>query len=62
MKRLLILITFILGFFSIVSSTNSIFNDPALKAVYQYKFSPAMMKDKKVKVRILIPFNFVIRK
>jgi len=46
----------------IVSSTNSIFNEPALKAVYQYKFSPAMMKDKKVKVRILIPFNFVIRK
>ncbi|MEO0224325.1 MAG: TonB family protein [candidate division WOR-3 bacterium] len=46
----------------IVSSTNSIFNEPALKAAYQYKFSPAMMKDKKVKVRVLIPFNFVIKK
>lgn len=46
----------------IVSSTNSIFNEPALKAAYQFKFSPAMMKDKKVKVRVLIPFNFVIKK
>jgi len=46
----------------IVSSTNSIFNESALKAAYEYKFSPAMMKDKKVKVRVLIPFNFVIRK
>ncbi len=46
----------------VVSSTNSIFNEPALKAAYQYKFSPAMMKDRKVKVRVLIPFNFVIKK
>jgi protein TonB len=46
----------------VVSSTNSIFNESALKAAYQYKFSPAMMKDKKVKVKVLIPFNFVIKK
>ncbi len=46
----------------IVSSTNPIFNESALKAAYQYKFSPAMMKDKKVKVKVLIPFNFVLRK
>lgn len=46
----------------IVSSTNSIFNEPALKAAYQYKFSPAMMKDKKVKVKVIIPFNFVIKR
>jgi len=46
----------------IIGSTNSIFNESALKAAYQYKFSPAMMKDRKVKVRVLIPFNFVISK
>lgn len=45
----------------ILSSTNSIFNEPALKAAYQYKFSPAMMKDKRVKVKVIIPFNFVIK-
>ncbi len=46
----------------ILSSTNSIFNEPALKAAYKYKFSPAMMKDKKVKVKVLIPFNFTVQK
>ncbi len=46
----------------ILSSTNPIFNESAIKAAYQYKFSPAMMKDKKVKVKVLIPFNFVLRK
>ncbi|MEO0216989.1 MAG: TonB family protein [candidate division WOR-3 bacterium] len=46
----------------IISSTNSIFNEPALKAAYKYKFSPAMMKDKKVKVKVLIPFNFTVQK
>ncbi|MCS7245721.1 MAG: TonB family protein [candidate division WOR-3 bacterium] len=45
----------------ILSSTNSIFNESALKAAYQYKFSPAMMKDRRVKVKVIIPFNFVIK-
>ena len=45
----------------IVSSTNKVFEEPALKAAYQYKFKPGMMKDKKVKVRVIIPFAFKLQ-
>ncbi len=45
----------------VISSTNEIFNEPALKAAYKYKFSPAMMKDKPVKVRVIIPFVFKLQ-
>jgi protein TonB len=45
----------------VVSSTNKVFEEPALKAAYQYKFKPGMMKDRKVKVRVIIPFAFKLQ-
>ncbi|MEO0203019.1 MAG: energy transducer TonB [candidate division WOR-3 bacterium] len=45
----------------VVNSTNKVFEESALKAAYQYKFKPGMMKDKKVKVRVIIPFAFKLQ-
>jgi len=45
----------------VISSTNKIFEEVALKAAYQYKFKPGMMKDKRVKVRVIIPFAFKLQ-
>ncbi|MEO0144918.1 MAG: energy transducer TonB [candidate division WOR-3 bacterium] len=45
----------------VVNSTNKVFEEPALKAAYQYKFKPGMMKDRKVKVRVIIPFAFKLQ-
>jgi TonB family protein len=45
----------------VVNSTNKVFEEAALKAAYQYKFKPGMMKDKKVKVRVIIPFAFKLQ-
>jgi len=45
----------------VINSTNKVFEEPALKAAYQYKFKPGMMKDKKVKVRVIIPFAFKLQ-
>jgi len=45
----------------VIQSTNPIFNEPALKAAYKHKFTPAMMKDKKVKVKVIRPFVFKLQ-
>ncbi len=45
----------------VLQSTNEIFNEPALKAAYQHKFTPAMMKDRKVKVKVIRPFVFKLQ-
>ncbi len=42
----------------VIQSTNPVFNEPALKAAYRHKFTPAMMKDRKVKVKVIRPFVF----
>ncbi len=38
-----------------------IFEEAAIKAAYQWKFSPAYQRDKPVKVRMRIPFRFSLR-
>lgn len=45
----------------VINSSNQVFNEAALKAAYGYKFKPGMMKDKKVKVKVIIPFAFKLQ-
>lgn len=45
----------------IINSSNKVFDEAALKAAYGYKFKPGMMKDKKVKVKVIIPFAFKLQ-
>ncbi len=45
----------------VINSTNKVFEEPAVKAAYQYKFKPGMMKDRRVKVRVIIPFAFKLQ-
>jgi TonB family protein len=47
---------------SIHLSTNPIFNEAALKAAKKMKFKPGRQKDKPVKVKVLIPFVFKLKK
>lgn len=47
---------------TIHSSTNKIFNEAALEAAKKMKFKPARQKDIPVKVKVLIPFVFKLRK
>ena len=47
---------------TIHSSTNPIFNEAALEAAKKMKFKPARQKDIPVKVKVLIPFVFKLRK
>jgi TonB family protein len=47
---------------SIHHSSNPIFNDAALEAAKKMKFKPGRLKDKPVKVRVLIPFVFKLTK
>ncbi len=46
----------------VVKSTNPIFNEAALKAVKQWKFSPGYQRDKPVKVRLMQPIHFRLTK
>ncbi len=46
----------------VVKSTNKIFNEPAIKAAMKFKFTPAMIGKKKVKVSMNIPFEFKLNK
>ncbi|MFZ8833043.1 MAG: energy transducer TonB [Candidatus Caldipriscus sp.] len=43
-------------------SDNPIFNEAALEAAKKMKFKPGRLKDKPVKVRVLIPFVFKLTK
>lgn len=45
----------------ILSSTNEVFNGPAMKAALACAFSPGQMGDRAVKVRVNIPFAFRLR-
>jgi protein TonB len=47
---------------SIHSSTNPIFNEAALEAAKKMKFKPGRLKDKPVKVKVLIPLVFRLTK
>jgi protein TonB len=47
---------------SIHLSTNPIFNEAALEAAKKMKFKPGRLKDKPVKVKVLIPFVFNLKK
>ncbi len=47
---------------TVIKSTNKIFNEPAIKAVKQYKFTPAKKGKKKVKVYVRIPVVFKLEK
>jgi protein TonB len=47
---------------SIHYSTNPIFNEAALEAAKKMKFKPGRLKDKPVKVRVLIPVVFKLPK
>lgn len=45
----------------VINSSNKVFDDAALKAAYAYKFKPGMMKDRRVKVKVIIPFAFKLQ-
>jgi protein TonB len=45
----------------ILSSTNEVFNAPALEAARKCQFSPGQMGDRKVRVRVNIPFAFKLK-
>ncbi|MEO0139979.1 MAG: TonB family protein [candidate division WOR-3 bacterium] len=45
----------------ILTSTNEVFNEPALVAAMACTFKPGQMGDRKVKVRVNIPFAFRLR-
>jgi protein TonB len=47
---------------SIHYSTNPIFNEAALEAAKKMKFKPGRLKDIPVKVKVLIPFVFKLKK
>ncbi len=42
------------------SRPKGVFDDAALQAAYQWKFSPAYQRDKPVRVRMQIPFRFTL--
>ncbi len=42
----------------VVQSDNEIFNAPAIEAVKQFEFTPAMQNDRKVPVALIIPIRF----
>jgi len=46
----------------VLRSTNPIFNEPALKAAKQFKFTPGKQRDIPVKVWVAIPFHFQIER
>ncbi|MEO0249655.1 MAG: TonB family protein, partial [candidate division WOR-3 bacterium] len=45
----------------ILSTTNEVFNEPALAAARECTFKPGQMGDRAVKVRVNIPFAFKLR-
>ncbi|MEO0180697.1 MAG: energy transducer TonB [candidate division WOR-3 bacterium] len=45
----------------ILQSTNEVFNAPALEAARKCKFTPGQMGDRKVRVRVNIPFAFRLK-
>lgn len=45
----------------VYSTTNPGFNDSALKAIRNWKFSPAVKDGQKVKSRVRLPLNFTIK-
>lgn len=44
----------------IQSRPKGVFDEAAVKAAYQWKFSPAFQRDKPVRVRMQIPFRFTL--
>lgn len=44
----------------IQSRPKGVFDEAAIKAAYQWKFSPAFQRDKPVRVRMQIPFRFTL--
>ncbi|HLP16713.1 MAG TPA: energy transducer TonB [Bacteroidota bacterium] len=42
----------------VIKTENAIFNQPSIDAAMQWKFKPAILKDKPVAVWITIPFKF----
>lgn len=45
----------------VLSSTNEVFNAPALAAARKCQFTPGQMGDRKVRVRVNIPFAFKLK-
>jgi len=45
----------------VLSSTNEVFNAPALEAARKCQFKPGQMGDRKVRVRVNIPFAFKLK-
>lgn len=46
----------------VLKSSNSVFDDAAIKAAKNYKFNPATKDGKSVSVWVVIPFNFALSK
>jgi protein TonB len=44
----------------VLKSTNAAFNQPAINALHKWKFKPAKLGDKSVKVKVTIPVKFTI--
>jgi protein TonB len=46
---------------TVARSDNPIFNEPAVAAVMQFEFSPAMQQDRPVACKVMVPVRFTLR-